>query len=266
MGSRDPAAGELEPPKVPPGAYTESYYRERCLGSAEWAESDGLDTHAAFPYYLELTELVAGEVLVDIGAGRGEIIALAAERGAARAVGIEYSPDAVKLARQTLAAHGNSPQAEILLADARSLPLEADTADVVTLFDVVEHLTPTELSTALDQVRRILKPGGRVVIHTMPNRLYYDVTWRVLSLFHPSWPRDPRNDLEREMHVNEQTRRGLRRSLEQAGLRDVDVRYGKWVHDVIVPSRRTRRLVRWLAGHRPTAWLGAADLWATARG
>jgi cyclopropane fatty-acyl-phospholipid synthase-like methyltransferase len=38
------------------------------------------------------------------------------------------------------------------------------------MLDVVEHLTPTELDRTLAQARRILAPGGRLYIHTFPNR------------------------------------------------------------------------------------------------
>lgn len=254
----------LRPPTVPASAYSTSYYRKSCMGSTEWAASGGADVHGVYPLYLDMAKLAAGETLVDIGAGRGELVALAAERGAKRAIGVEYSSDAVELARQTLEAHGSRSNAEVMLADARSLPLADEMADVATLLDVVEHLDPEELSQALREAHRILRPGGRILIHTMPNRLYYDITWRALQALRPHWPRDPRNDLERKMHINEQTRRGLQRSLVAADFVAANVWYGEWLHDQIIPAPRVRRAVRWLARHRTTACLGSADLWASA--
>jgi len=47
------------------------------------------------------------------------------------------------------------------------VPLSAGTADVVTSFTVLEHV-PDELE-ALAEMRRILRPGGKLII-TVPNR------------------------------------------------------------------------------------------------
>jgi cyclopropane fatty-acyl-phospholipid synthase-like methyltransferase len=40
--------------------------------------------------------------------------------------------------------------------------------DVVVAFDVIEHFTKSELVPLVDEVRRVLRPGGRWIIH-VPN-------------------------------------------------------------------------------------------------
>ncbi len=259
-------AGGLPDPVVPADAYDEAYYLQACMGYAEWAADPGAPIHGTYAYALQRAALAPGETLVDIGTGRGELLALAMQSGAGRAIGVEYSEAAVALAHRTLAAQG--VQAQVLLADARAVPLADDVADLVTLLDVVEHLSPDELDRALLEARRILRPGGRIVVHTFPNRLIYDVTYRWQRLAVPGrrrrWPADPRGELERSMHVNEQTRRSLRRALRQAGFGDLDVTYGAFIHDAIVPEQdaRARTLVHRLTAHRLTQALGLADLWA----
>lgn len=75
---------------------------------------------------------------------------MAAARRGVRAIGIEYFEAALELANTTIAAHGlGAVEAEVLLADARLLPLADRCADVVTLLDVVQHLAPAELTLAL---------------------------------------------------------------------------------------------------------------------
>lgn len=259
----------LPDPLVPADAYDEAYYLEWNMGYEEWKADPGAPIHGTYAYSLERARLQPGEVLVDVGTGRGELLALAMQRGAARAVGLEYSEAAVALAHKTLEAHG--AEAEVLLADARAVPLEDGIADLVTMLDVVEHLSHDELARALDEARRILKPGGRIVAHTFPNRLIYDVTYRVLRLLRPDrrrrWPAQPRGELEAAMHVNEQTRGSLRRALRTAGFRDVTVGFGHMVHDGIVPEKDAgaRTTLHRLAAHRPTHPLGRADLWAEGR-
>lgn len=253
----------LPDPIVPSAAYDEAYYREWCAGYEEWVASDGGGAAGIYPGFLIRSGLKPGEVVVDLGTGRGELLAVAVEMGAEHAYGVEYSPDAVKMARQTLQRHKVEDRAEVLLADARGDVLPDHIADLVCLVDVVEHLTPDELDAALHQAHRVLKPGGRVVAHTMPNRHVYDVTYRALrwTIGLGRWPRDPRKELEKVMHVNEQTLRSLRRSLERAGFRS-EVTLGEWIYTDMVPSERGRRVYRALSRWRPTAQFGVGDLWA----
>jgi ubiquinone/menaquinone biosynthesis C-methylase UbiE len=251
---------------VPPDAYDEAYFLECCAGSAEWAASGGASPAGLYLGSLLRAGLRPGDVLVDVGTGRGELLAVAVEQGAARAIGVEYSPAAAALARRTLEVHGVGARAEVLEADARCLPLEDELADLVTLLDVVEHLAPAELDAVLGEARRVLRPGGRVFVHTMPNRTVYDVTYRLQRALRPgrwrSWPRDPRREVERRLHVNEQTVRSLRRALRRAGFDRVTVSLGEWVYCEFVPEEPARELYRRLARHRLTARFGVGDLWA----
>ena len=149
------------------------------------------------------------------------------------------------------------------------MPVQDATADLVTLLDVVEHLSPDELDRALRESLRILRPGGRLLVHTLPNRLIYDVTYRWQRRLLPwrlrRWPADPRVELERVMHVNEQTRRSLLAAIRRAGFADASVEHGQWIHDGFVPDERARRLYRRLAKLPVTRALGAADLWGQGR-
>jgi SAM-dependent methyltransferase len=250
---------ELAPPAVSPDAYTEEYYRHHCGPHADWREGAELSPYysGAIAFRVGLQE---GERLVDLGAGRGELLAAAVHAGAATAIGIEYAQAAIALAETTLRAQGVADRARIQLGDVRATGLPGGEADVVTLLDVVEHLAGAELAATLAEARRLLRPGGRIVVHTLPNRLLYDITYRIQRLAHPRWPRDPRGELERQMHVNEQTRGSLRRALRGAGFGDVSVVYGDWRLDHL--EQAAGRLWRRLAANPVTRPLGAADLWA----
>ncbi|MGH2683860.1 MAG: class I SAM-dependent methyltransferase [Actinomycetota bacterium] len=266
-GAQDDAA--LASPVVPADYYDDHYFRAVCAGSEEWSRSQGAAVAGLYPGSLRRARLQPGEVVVDIGTGRGDLLAAAIDLGAERAIGVEYSEAGVALARETLQAHGIEDRAEVLHADARAIPLDDGVADLVTMLDVVEHLAQSELELTLRQALRVLRPGRRVFVHTLPSRTLYDVTYRLQRLSRPgrwrTWPADPRNDWERRMHVNEQTVRSLRKTLRRVGFVDVDVAPGEWLHDEFVPSGRPRKLYRRLAAHPLTSRFGAADLWGEAR-
>jgi ubiquinone/menaquinone biosynthesis C-methylase UbiE len=261
-------AADLPAPLVAPEAYDDEYYRHACGGAVEWSQSQGAEVAGLYPGSLERAKLKTGDVLVDIGCGRGELLAVAVQHGAARAIGLEYAPAVLPLAIKTLEAHGVRDRAAVFQADARAIPVASNTADLVTMLDVVEHLGPRELALTFVEARRILKPGGRIFIHTFPTRTVYGVTYRLQRLSRPSrwksWPADPRLPYERSMHVNEQTPAMLRRSLRRAGFAQVDVGLGRWIHTEFVPEERYKRLYHWLAKIPGLTRFGVADIWGEA--
>src|SRR4030095_10099409 len=57
----------------------------------------------------------------------------------------------------------------VACADAARLPIAADAFDVVTSFETVEHVP--DASALLHALRRVLRPGGKLVLST-PNRAF----------------------------------------------------------------------------------------------
>lgn len=261
-------AADPPAPKVSSSVYDADYYTHWCAGYEGWVESGGARPDALYEGMIARARLAPGDVLVDLGSGRGELIVVAAKHGAARAIGIEYSHDALEFSKKTLEGSGVKGMAAAMAADSRRVPLPGGIADLVTMLDIVEHLSPDELLETLVEARRLLRPGGRLFAHTLPTRTIYDVTYRLQRMLVPGrrkrWPADPRVDLERVMHINEQTLGSLRRSLHRAGFSEVKVTRGEWVHSDFVPDERARRLYGRLAAHKATAAFGVADLWAEA--
>jgi SAM-dependent methyltransferase len=109
----------------------------------------------------------------------------------------------------------------------RAFPTLDGSFDRVLMFDVVEHLYPWELHAAMREVHRVLRPDGRFIIHTAPNRWYdrYAYPWvrRFRSLLGQGarYPEDPRaiTPVNQHVHVNEQDILSMRRALNAAGFR-----------------------------------------------
>jgi len=191
----------------------------------DFVSSGGAKLRPRLARSLDLAQLKPGVRMLDLGCGRGEVTVHAALRGAS-VVAVDYSPDCVRLTREAAEIVGRSGGADpdvrdriqVTLADATALPFPDRSFDRVTMLDVVEHLVPWQLDGAMREVRRILKPDGFAVIHTVPNRWALTVGYPLLRLVRPGLPEDPRTDYEHEVHVNEQDIIGLTRTLRDAGL------------------------------------------------
>jgi len=135
-------------------------------------------------------------------------------------VAVDFSSDAVQLTAETLALDAEAVQQRACLcqADAIELPFRDATFDRVLLLDVAEHLQPSALHQALGEIRRVLRPGGYAVIHTLPNRWALEFGYPLLRLIWPTLPRTPRSQYERQVHVNELTPVSLYHALRRAGL------------------------------------------------
>src|SRR4051812_39922215 len=99
------------------------------MAAEEW-DSDELSP--LYRGYVEIAPVRRGDVVVDLGCGRGEMLVAALQAGASRGIGVEYADAAIALARQTLVRF-DAEEAELHHGDARSIPLDDGEADLVTL-------------------------------------------------------------------------------------------------------------------------------------
>lgn len=253
---------------VPSEAYTEEYFRTAEAGFHRWEESGGAEFGGFYEQAFAIRAPRSGERVLDLGTGRGEIPVLAAERGAI-GVGLDYAAASMDLARVTLHARGAPAGAGFVRAEAGRMPFADASFDAAYAMDLIEHLTPGQLASALSELRRVLRRDAVVVVHTMPNRLIYDVTYRAMRLAALAvgrrWPRDPRHPFEHAMHVNEMRRGDVARVLRAAGLTDVRVWVGAFWYAHFLPSRRARALFERMARSRPLRPLASGEIWATAR-
>lgn len=103
--------------------------------------------------------------ILELGCGHGALLHFAQKAGYTDMSGVDASPAQVAAARQLGIA--GVAQGELL---ATLKATEAGSYDAVVAYDVIEHLTKDELLDMADEVARVLKPGGRWIIHA-PNGL-----------------------------------------------------------------------------------------------
>lgn len=254
-------------PFIPPSAYTQEYFLGNVEGHREFVTSGGRLASARFQYALNLGRVRPGDLALDIGCGRGEIVVQATMRGAF-AVGVDYAMAAVSLAHETL----RTLQIEgghVSLASGSRLPFRSSCFDVAFLLDVVEHLTMAELAAFLAELRRVLRRTGRLVIHTSPNRLFEQVMYpryvrhihrlalglaRLArfgdGLFNPVMlPTDlefPHDEYERTLHITAHSPESLSRILKAAGFRVCRLDFWEPSEQRFYESRRLNLEVRLL--------------------
>lgn len=156
-----------------------------------------------FKHLLRGTRVIPGGKILDVGCGNGAFLHKM-QRAEMVAHGVEFSPDGCKEAKR-------------LGLDVRCGTLEeqrypANSFDVITLNHVFEHV-PDPMRT-LHELKRILKPGGSIVI-AVPNAR--SLAW---WLFGRYWA-----ELDIPRHLSIHTPRTMRLAAKKAGLRVTGIRF-----------------------------------------
>lgn len=141
----------------------------------------------------------ATDRLLEVGCGRG-FLTQAVRRFAPDTTGVDLNPEAV----------ANGVAAGLRVMDARRLEFPDASFDKVYSFHVIEHVS--DLATALAEIDRVLKPGGRVLLvyPAEPIRGLYVVPTAII-LFGNPWR-------ARDLHVHKLTPRRLSAYLQGTSL------------------------------------------------
>jgi ubiquinone/menaquinone biosynthesis C-methylase UbiE/gas vesicle protein len=116
-----------------------------------------------FSRYAFAARLSAGRRALDIGCGTG-YGATELARAARFTVACDNAPEALAYAQL------HYPEPQFVLASATSLPFADASFDLITAFEVIEHLK--DWPQLLKESARVLSPGGLLLVST-PNKLYY---------------------------------------------------------------------------------------------
>ncbi len=113
-----------------------------------------------------------GTPIADLGCGPGHVAAWLAAQGV-RAVGIDMSPGMVAVGRR---AH---PEVEFRQGDLVSLPADDGEFGSAVAFYSIIHLEGHELAPACAELRRVLVPGGRLLVafHVGDEVRHVDEMW-----------------------------------------------------------------------------------------
>jgi ubiquinone/menaquinone biosynthesis C-methylase UbiE len=170
--------------------YQRQQYEKSGLGRWHWDKRDQAALSLVRP---------SDQTIVDIGCGEGitleKLHRLFPDR---KAFGIEVLSENVNICRH----HG----CNVKQGDVYNLPLPSNTVDFVLFMEVIEHLEDPE--TAVQEIHRVLVPGGRLVI-VFPNDKTFKIA-RILTLRFQEAAYDPG-------HVRQWTPQDMRNFLSEYG-------------------------------------------------
>lgn len=154
--------------------------RERvfdCL-APEW---DTVVPQAPRESLLELIAVsdVRGLTVLDVGAGTGVLVEAGLAAGAARWIACDLSSAMLRQLEKKYKAHEWFRRLVLLHADVHSLPLENGTVDRVICHNAFPHFDRPR--TALAELFRVLRPGGRLVINHFSGRDFINQVHRSAS-------------------------------------------------------------------------------------
>jgi O-antigen chain-terminating methyltransferase len=198
-------AGRLSPTEIPfdYGAFEETF------------RGDFTRLRSALEGYLSSLEEAGASPVLDLGCGRGVFLEMLREKGIA-AHGIDLDAQAVAAARS----RGLDVKQGDLLEGLRAWP-EGSLGAIVS-FQVIEHLSLTELEELLRVAHERLRPGGTLVLETVNVSSPF-------ALAH-GWSIDPTHRLRLHPRV-------LRALVEQAGFQNVELRFAGPVEPPIALER-----------------------------
>ena len=115
-------------------------------------------------HLVKFAAIVPGEAVLDVGTGTG-VVAITAARAGARVLALDLTPELLAQARENanIAGHDEIQWTE---GDAERLPYADASFDVV--LSQFGHMFAPRPDVVVAEMRRVLKPGGRVAFATWP--------------------------------------------------------------------------------------------------
>ncbi len=160
----------LLPSAVSPDVYNEAYYTAHYENEHKALK---IERETRLKRSLELSKIKPGIKILDLGCGVGELCVQAANSGA-DVYGIDYSSEGISLAnkRKKKFSIQLKKRLHYSVMDAAHLKFPDNFFDRIICIDVFEHIHREPLKKVIQEMTRVIKPNGRIVVETAPNKFF----------------------------------------------------------------------------------------------
>jgi len=140
---------------------------------------------------LERLSVSEGETVLEIGFGTGHCLKRIAESVGpkGKAYGIDLSTGMMEISKERLEKAGLEDRVKLFCGDAASLPFDDSTFDAVFMSFTLELFDTPEIPKVLEQIKRVLKPEGRLVVVSMSKENGESIFLRLYEWIHNKWPK-----------------------------------------------------------------------------
>lgn len=140
---------------------------------------------------LQRQSIVEGGTVLEIGFGTGYCLKLIAELvgQTGRVYGIDISSGMIEIAKRKLEKAGLVNRVELCCGDAVYLPFNDNTFDVVFISFTLEVFDTPEIPKVLEQIKKVLKPGGKLGVVSISKVNGEPVFLRFYEWIHNKWPK-----------------------------------------------------------------------------
>ena len=184
-----------------PTAYYDDVYRRHTGIQSKWH-------HMKFDFLQQL--LKPSNFHLDIACGSGTFLGSLRNTKSTH-VGIDISLPQISEAQYRYGERNKF----FLQSDAAQLPFPTDCFDIVTVVELIEHLPISLVKKTLDEVFRILRPGGSLILST-PN--YRSLIWVIEPMI--GWFGEVSY---KDQHITKFTKARLQQTLQGVGFQEISI-------------------------------------------
>jgi ubiquinone/menaquinone biosynthesis C-methylase UbiE len=139
---------------------------------------------------LKSLSVKASETVLEIGFGTGRCLQQIAESvgKTGKAYGVDISPGMLKITRKRLVRAKLTDRVNLYCGDAMKLPYDDNIFDAVFMSFTLELIDTPEILPQLEEIKRVLKPGGRIAVAGMSKENGQPMLLKLYEWAHKTWP------------------------------------------------------------------------------
>jgi len=140
---------------------------------------------------LECLSINKGEVVLEIGFGSGHCLKRITESVGpkGKTYGIDISTGMMEISKKRLEKADLEDRVKLFCGDAASLPFDDSTFNAVFMSFTLELFDTPEIPKVLEQIKRVLKPDGRLAVVSISKENGESIFLRLYEWTHTKWPK-----------------------------------------------------------------------------